>query len=107
MRLAQRGFRVAELAPRDREVGRAPKRARYPPAVARAPEDVTRFCEASLRGFVFACRHLDQAEPRERQAAAAAVAQPRTQVERPPEQPPRRFQIAFDERDVRAPDEGG
>src|SRR3954463_5954688 len=104
MRLAQGVFRAVELVARDREVGRAPERARDPPAVARAPEDVTRFCEVSLCGFVFACRRLDQAEPRERQAAAAAVAQPGAQVERLLELPPRRFQIAFDKGDVRAPD---
>src|SRR4051794_17049789 len=107
MGFLQRGFRAVELVARDREVGRAPKRARDSPPVARAPEDVTRLCEVLLGGLVLARGRLDQTEPGERQSAPAAVAQPRAQLERPLQLPVRRRYVSFDEGDIRASHEHG
>ena len=103
----QRRFGIVEPVAGQREVGRPPQRACEAPPVAGPAEDVTCLGQGSLGSVIVACRRLDQAEPREHESTAAAVAEPGPELQRCFQLLARRDQIADDEPEVGAAHEDG
>src|SRR5262249_19683173 len=75
------------------------------PAVAGAPEDVAGLGEMPFRAPVVARRRVDETEPGEDEAEAAAVTLPAPELERLFESPAGRRKRALGQLEVRAPDE--